>query len=195
MGGYKQKNYLRSNSKLLIKILHMISSKIEEALNRQIDLEGFSSMYYLSMASWCEVKGYNGIAQFLYHHSDEERTHMLKLFRYINDRGGHALVPGLESPPKDFQSIQGIFEIVHSHEVKVSNEINALVELCIQEKDYTTHNFLQWYVTEQIEEESLARNVLDKLKLIGEDKGGMYLFDRDLGNMATTGAMNVHSDK
>jgi ferritin len=173
----------------------MISSKIEEALNRQIDLEGFSSMYYLSMASWCEVKGYNGIAQFLYHHSDEERTHMLKLFRYINDRGGHALVPGLESPPKDFQSIQGIFEIVHSHEVKVSNEINALVELCIQEKDYTTHNFLQWYVTEQIEEESLARNVLDKLKLIGEDKGGMYLFDRDLGNMTTTGAMNVHSDK
>jgi ferritin len=173
----------------------MISSKIEEALNRQIDLEGFSSMYYLSMASWCELKGYNGIAQFLYHHSDEERTHMLKLFRYINDRGGHALVPGLESPPKDFQSIQGIFEIVHSHEVKVSNEINALVELCIQEKDYTTHNFLQWYVTEQIEEESLARNVLDKLKLIGEDKGGMYLFDRDLGNMTTTGAMNVHSDK
>ena len=159
----------------------MISSKIEAALNRQIDLEGFSSMYYLCMASWCEVKGYNGIAQFLFHHSDEERMHMLKLFRYINDRGGHAIVPGLESPPKDFQSIQEIFEIVHSHEVKVSNEINALVELCMQEKDYTTHNFLQWYVTEQIEEESLARNILDKLKLIGEDKGGMYLFDRDLG--------------
>jgi ferritin len=173
----------------------MISSKIESALNRQIDLEGFSSMYYLSMASWCEIKGYNGIAQFLYHHSDEERVHMLKLFRYINDRGGHALVPGLESPPKDFQSIQGIFEIVLSHEVKVSNEINALVELCIQEKDYTTHNFLQWYVTEQIEEESLARNVLDKLKLIGEDKGGMYLFDRDLATMAGAGNTNGHGRK
>jgi ferritin len=165
----------------------MISSKIEAALNRQIDLEGYSSMYYLAMASWCEVKGYNGIAQFLYHHSDEERMHMLKLFKYINDRGGHALVPGLESPPKDYNGIHPIFETVLSHEIKVSNEINALVELCIQEKDYTTHNFLQWYVTEQIEEETLARNVLDKLKLIGEDKGGMYLFDRDLAVMAGGG--------
>src|ERR1044071_1625926 len=161
----------------------MISSKIEEALNRQIDLEGFSSMYYLAMGSWAEVNGYKGVAQFLYHHSDEERMHMLKLFRYINDRGGHSIVPGLESPPKDFKNIQEIFEIVLSHEVKVSNEINALVELCMMEKDYTTHNFLQWYVAEQIEEETLARNIIDKLKLIGEDKGGMYLFDRDLQTM------------
>jgi ferritin len=120
---------------------------------------------------------------------------MLKLFRYINDRGGHSIVPGLESPPKDFQSINEMFEIIHSHEVKVSNEINALVELCMQEKDYTTHNFLQWYVTEQIEEESLARNILDKLKLIGEDKGGMYLFDRDLGTMATPGPANKYGGK
>lgn len=162
----------------------MISSKIEEALNRQIDLEGYSSSYYLAMASWCEFKGYNGIAKFLYHHSDEERMHMLKLFKYINDRGGLALVPGLEAPPKDYSSIQSIFETILSHEIKVSNEINALVELCMQEKDYTTHNFLQWYVAEQIEEESLARNLLDKLKLIGDDKGGMYLFDRDLEAMS-----------
>lgn len=161
----------------------MISSKIEAALNRQIDLEGYSSMYYLAMGSWCEVKGYQGVAQFLYHHSDEERMHMLKLFRYINDRGGHAIVPPFAAPQKDFKSIREIFDIVHSHEVKVSNEINALVELCIQEKDYTTHNFLQWYVTEQIEEESLARQIIDKLNLIGEDKGGMYLFDRDLATL------------
>ena len=164
----------------------MISSKIEQALNRQIDLEGYASLYYLSMASWCEVKGFKGIAQFLYHHSDEERMHMLKLFHYINDRGGHAIVPGLQSPPKDYVSIRAIFETVLSHEVKVSNEINALVELCINEKDYTTHNFLQWYVAEQIEEESLARNILDKLNLIGDDKGGMYLFDRDLEALAGT---------
>src|SRR5215212_1662000 len=165
----------------------MISSKVEEALNRQIDLEGFSSMYYLAMGSWAEVKGYKGVAQFLYHHSDEERMHMLKLFRYINDRGGHAIVPPFAAPQKDFKSIREIFEIVHSHEVKVSNEINALVELCIGEKDYTTHNFLQWYVAEQIEEETLARNILDKLKLIGDDKGGLYLFDRDLQTMGIAG--------
>ncbi|NML23090.1 ferritin [Pseudoflavitalea sp. G-6-1-2] len=173
----------------------MISSKIEEALNRQIDLEGYSSMYYLAMGSWAEVKGYNGIAQFLYHHSDEERMHMLKLFHYINDRGGHAIVPAFAAPQKDFTNIREIFDIVHSHEVKVSNEINALVELCIQEKDYTTHNFLQWYVTEQIEEESLARQIIDKLNLIGEDKGGMYLFDRDLGNMPGEGGKGGHGKR
>ena len=165
----------------------MISSKIEAALNRQIDLEGYASMYYLAMGSWCEVNGYNGVAKFLYHHSDEERMHMLKLFHYINDRGGHAIVPGLESPPKDYASVNAIFDIVLSHEVKVSNEINALVELCIQEKDYTTHNFLQWYVSEQIEEEALARKVLDKLKLIGGEKGGLYLFDRDLSSIRANG--------
>ncbi len=164
----------------------MISSKIENALNRQIDLEGYSSMYYLAMASWCQVKGYNGVAAFLYRQSDEERIHMLKLFHYINDRGGHGIVPAFAAPQKDFADIHEIFEIVLSHEIKVSNEINALVELCISEKDYTTHNFLQWYVAEQIEEETQARNILDKLKLIGDDKGGMYLFDRDLQTFGIT---------
>jgi ferritin len=106
--------------------------------------------------------------------------HMLKLFHYINDRGGHGIVPEFAAPQNDFKDIHEVFDIVLSHEIKVSNEINALVELCMQEKDYTTHNFLQWYVAEQIEEETLARNIIDKLKLIGEDKGGMYSFDRDL---------------
>lgn len=172
----------------------MISSKIEEALNRQIDLEGYASMYYLAMASWCEANGLGGVAQFLYHHSDEEREHMLKLFHYINDRGGHAIVPAFAQPQHQFKGIQEIFEIVLSHEVKVSNEINALVELCLQERDYTTHNFLQWYVTEQIEEESLARTILDKLALIGEDKGGLYLFDRDIATMVIhpTGGKGGH---
>lgn len=151
-------------------------------------------MYYLAMASWCQVKGYNGVAAFLYQHSDEERVHMLKLFHYINDRGGHAVVPAFAAPQKDFNGIQEIFDIVLSHEIKVSNEINALVELCIQEKDYTTHNFLQWYVAEQIEEETLARNIIDKLKLIGEDKGGMYLFDRDLETLNIT-AHRTHQKK
>lgn len=169
----------------------MISSRIENALNRQIDLEGFSSMYYLSMASWCQVQGFNGVSEFLYHHSDEERMHMLKLFHYINDRGGRAIVPAFAAPQQDFKDIQEIFDIVLSHEIKVSNEINALVGMCIEEKDYTTHNFLQWYVAEQIEEETLARNVIDKLKLIGEDKGGLYLFDRDLQTMGIAG----HSGK
>lgn len=158
----------------------MLSKKIESLLNQQIELEAASSQYYLAMASWCEVKGYNGVSKFLYKHSDEERMHMLKLVQFINERGGHGLVPALDSPDSDFPGIKEVFEKILNHEIHVSTEINNLVDQCLAEKDYTTHNFLQWYVSEQIEEEALARNILDKLQLIGNDKGGMYLFDRDL---------------
>jgi ferritin len=163
----------------------MLSKKIETLLNKQVELEAASSQYYLAMASYAQVKGYNGVSKFLYRHSDEERTHMLKLVDYINERGGHGLVPTLKSPPKTFKSVQYIFEQILSHEIAVSKEINKLVEQCLAGKDYTTHNFLQWYVSEQIEEEALARTLLDKLNLIGNDKGGMYLFDRDLETMET----------
>ncbi len=158
----------------------MISKKIEKLLNQQIDLEADSSQFYLAMASWAERSGYNGVSSFLYKHSDEERMHMLKLVKFVNERGGAALIPALKTPPANFKGVNEVFELLLKHEVKVSTEINKLVENCLSEKDYTTHNFLQWYVAEQIEEERLARNLLDKLKLIGGDKGGMYLFDRDL---------------
>ncbi|HNQ13533.1 MAG TPA: ferritin [Bacteroidia bacterium] len=166
----------------------MISKKIEKLLNRQIELEAMASQHYLAMASWAEVKGFSGIPQFLYKHSDEERMHMLKLFGFINERGGHAQVPALKSPTLEYKSVNQLFEQLLKHEVMVSAEINKLVEETLKEKDYTTHNFLQWYVAEQIEEERLARNILDKLKLIGNDKSGLYLFDRDLGSMAASDA-------
>lgn len=163
----------------------MLSKKIESLLNQQIELEAASSQYYLAMASWAEVKGYNGVSRFLFTHADEERMHMLKLLQFVNERGGHGVVPALKAPPSQFKGIQEIFEQILKHEIHVSAEINKLVERCLAEKDYTTHNFLQWYVSEQIEEEALARNILDKLHLIGNDKGGMYLFDRDLETIST----------
>lgn len=165
----------------------MLSKKIESALNKQVELEASSSQYYLAMASWAETQGLNGVSQFLYTHADEERLHMLKLIKFINERGGHGIVPSLKQPEKSFKNITAIFKQILEHEIMVSSEINSLVDSCLKEKDYTTHNFLQWYVSEQIEEESLARKVLDKLNLIGEDKGGLYLFDRDLEGMATGG--------
>jgi ferritin len=169
----------------------MLSKKIEAALNEQICLEAESSQFYLAMASWAETQGMNGIAQFLYKHSDEERMHSLKLMKYVNERGGHGLVPLLKQPTKIFKSVKNVFETVLNHEIKVSNEINKLVDICLKEKDYTTHNFLQWYVSEQIEEEALARQILDKLKLIGGEKGGLYLFDRDLEGLAAAEAGGV----
>ncbi len=162
----------------------MLKEKVEKALNAQIELEAYSSQLYLSMASWAEKNGNNGSAQFLYEHADEERGHMLKLFHYINDRDGHAIVPALDKPPYEFNSIKAVFEEVLNHERMISESINNLVGTCIDERDYTTQNFLQWYVSEQIEEENLAKTNLDKLVLLGDDKASMYMFDKEMAEMS-----------
>ena len=110
---------------------------------------------------------------------------MLKLVRYVNDREGTAVIPALKKPEGDFEGVLQMFKSVLDHERGVTQKINKLVALCLEEKDYTTHNFLQWYVSEQLEEESLVKMVLDKLKLIGNDKGGLYLFDNDIERMSS----------
>ncbi len=164
----------------------MLKSIIEKALNKQIELEASSSQFYLSMASWTEAQGLNGTSSFLYQHSDEERMHMLKLVKFINERGGTAVIPALIKPPTTFNSITHVFECLLEHEINVTESINNIVGLCLEQKDFTTHNFMQWYVAEQLEEEALARTTIDKLNMIGEDKGGLYLFDRDLTVVSST---------
>ncbi len=159
-----------------------MNKRIEQALNDQIKKEASSSQYYLAMASWAENNGLNGTAQFMYTHSDEERFHMLKLVKFVNERGGKATIPSIDAPPNDFDNLKSVFELLLEHELGVTASINNLVDVCLQEKDYTTHNFVQWYVSEQLEEEALARTILDKIKLIGSDNSGLYLFDRDLEN-------------
>jgi ferritin len=163
-----------------------MNSRIEQALNYQISLEAYSSQLYLAMASWAETKGLNGTSMFLYGHSDEERMHMLKLIKFVNERGGHAIIPKLDMPPKEFDSLRNVFQTLLNHEQGITQKINELVHITLEEKDYTTHNFLQWFVAEQVEEEALARMVMDKIELIGDDKGGLYLFDRDLESLQAT---------
>ncbi len=163
----------------------MLSSKIEKTLNNQIKIEAESSQIYLAMASWAEVQGLSGVATFMYAQSDEERDHMLKLVRYINERGGHAKISELSAPSIEFGSFKEMFQTLFEHEVFVSKSINELVDITLIEKDYATHNFLQWYVAEQIEEEAQARTILDKINLIGNDKGGLYLFDNDIKQFTT----------
>ena len=165
-----------------------MNKRVEEALNDQIQKESSSSQFYLAMASWAEIKGLHGTSKFMYQHSDEERFHMLKLIKFVNERGGHAVVPAVEQPPKNYDSLEKIFELLLEHEISVTASINNVVDICLQEKDYSTHNFMQWYVSEQLEEEALARGILDKLRLIGGDKGGLYLFDRDLENSKSQNA-------
>lgn len=159
----------------------MLSKTMQAALNEQVKIEGQSSMVYLAMASWAEIQpGIDNVTSFFYKHSDEERFHMLKIIHYINERGGFAMVPSFEQPTLTYPSLTHAFKELLKHEIHVSESINNLVDIALQEKDYATHNFLQWYVAEQIEEEALARTLNDKLELIGDDKGGLYLFDKDI---------------
>ena len=163
----------------------MLKNPIQKALNKQVELEASSSQFYLSMASWSETNGLTGASNFLYQHSNEERFHMLKLVKFINERGGTALIPALSQPPVNFKGLKDLFENLMEHELNVTDSINNIIDLCLTEKDYTTQNFMQWYVAEQLEEEALARTIIDKLNMIGDDRGGLYMFDRDLDTMAT----------
>lgn len=165
-----------------------LNKRIEDTLNKQIKAEATSSQLYLAMASWAECEGINGTAEFLYRHADEERMHMLKLVRFVNERGGKADITGVEIPQKEFESLTQIFTLLLEHEIQVTNMINEVVYICLEEKDYSTHNFMQWFVAEQLEEEALARNILDKLNMIGNDKAGLYLFDRDIESFQATSA-------
>ncbi len=161
---------------------------MKQGLNAQVALEAQSSQIYLAMASWAEIQpGLDGVTAFFYRQSAEERVHMLKLIAFINERGGFAIVPALEQPVLTYPSLRHAFNTVLQHEMKVSASINHLVDESLQEKDYATHNFLQWYVSEQIEEEQLARKLNDKLDLIADDKSGLYLFDRDILNVGQPG--------
>ncbi len=158
----------------------MLKQKVVDALNKQIELEHFSSQLYLAMASWAETNGFEASGNFLYEHSDEERQHMLKLFRFVNDRGAHAIVPQSDQPKITYESIRAIYSEILEHEIMISNAISELVGVCIDERDFTTQNFLQWYVAEQIEEESLFRTVLDKLNLLGNDKASLFMFEKEI---------------
>ena len=164
----------------------MLPEKVENILNLQIEREDYSSQLYLSMASWAENKGYEGVSSWLYAQAEEERLHMLKLVRYVNERDGVAEIPGIEKPPTDFGDVNVMFGKVLEHEQYISGSINEIVGVCMKENDFTTQNWIQWFVNEQIEEESSVRAIIDKLNLLG--KNNLYLFDRDIMSMRGGGA-------
>ncbi len=162
-----------------------MKAKIEEAINEQIKREEHSSRLYLQMATWCEVNGFPGAAAFLYEQADEERMHMLKFVHYLNDRNGHARMQSLEAPQSGYNSLKDMFEKVLEHEEYITASINEIYGLTLEEKDYTTGNFLQWFITEQIEEESSMRSILDKIRLAGDGQGGgLFHIDKELGTIA-----------
>lgn len=135
------------------------------------------------MASWAETNGYNGVAAWMYSQADEEKLHMLKFIKYINERGGKAVVPAFKKPSAEFKSVEDVFNEVLKHEEFITASINEIVGLTLEEKDFNTHNFLQWFIMEQVEEEASVRIIIDKIHLVGTNN--LYQFDKDILSLRT----------
>ncbi len=158
---------------------------MEKLLNTQMTREAFQAQVYLSYASWAEVNSFAGIATFLYGHSQEEREHMFKILKYINDRGGSAKIEAIDAAPANPKDIGDCLKKILKHEIDNSKEIDKIVNLAHEEKDWATFNFGQWFVKEQIEEETLINGIIDKYNLTGVETEGntnLYEMDRDLTN-------------
>ena len=161
----------------------MLNQAITQKLNEQINLEFYSSNIYLQMSAWCEKHGYTGAAAFLLRHADEEMQHMQKLFSYVSETGGLPVLGKIEAPRCEYNSLKEVFETTLAHEKLVTSKINELVEVTYQSNDYSTFNFLQWYVAEQHEEETLFSGIIDKFDILGEDGRSLYFIDKDLATL------------
>lgn len=160
----------------------MLSKNLLVKLNTQVTLEFFSSNLYLQMSAWCDSKGLNGSAKFLRAHAQEEMEHMHKIFDYIQDTGALAIIDTIEKPESEFNDLKEVFTKIYKHEKMITAQINQLVDIALSEKDYSTFNFLQWYVAEQHEEEKLFKSILDKMDVIGLEGRGLFMIDREIGN-------------
>jgi ferritin len=158
----------------------MLSEKMINALNEQIAFEGYASFLYLAQAGWFENKSMQGCASFMYRQSKEEHVHMMKIFHYLLEMDAMAISPAIKQPPSDFTDVRTVFADTLAHEQRVTKSINDIVELAIRESDHATYAFLQWYVTEQREEESLMRTILDKINLIGDGAQSLYFIDKEI---------------
>ena len=158
----------------------MLSEKIQDALNEQMKWEFYSAYMYLSMASYFESVSLAGCANWMYTQFKEEQMHAMKIFRYINERGGRALLLPLEAPPNHWNSTLEAFKETCEHEALVTGRINDLMDLALAERDHATTNFLSWFVNEQVEEEDTCGGITERLKLAGESSG-LFMIDQELG--------------
>ncbi|MCG7390004.1 MULTISPECIES: non-heme ferritin [Pantoea] len=163
----------------------MLTAEMTSRLNDQLNLEFFSANLYLQMSAWCSDKGLEGAAAFLKEHSREEMEHMQRLFEYLSDTGAMPVLGTIAAPPVAYNSLPELLEQALDHEKLITRKINELAHAAITSLDYSTFNFLQWYVAEQHEEEKLFKTVLDKLALVGNKGEGLFLVDKDLGRMNT----------
>ena len=158
----------------------MLSEKMQDALNRQLNAELFSGYMYLSMSSYFKSINLDGFAAWMHVQAQEELMHAMKFYDFIIQRGGRALLAQVDAPPSEWPSPLAVFEATLAHEQKVTGLINDLVEVALSERDHATQIFLQWFVTEQVEEEENVGGVLEQLKLMGDATGGLFMIDREL---------------
>ena len=166
----------------------MLNTKMQDALNRQINAELFSGYLYLAMSAYFESAGLPGMAGWMRAQAAEEQLHAMKMFAFVNERDGRVLLEAIEKPKTDWDSPLAAFQDAYAHEQKVTGMINGLVDLAVSERDHAANNFLQWFVNEQVEEESAARAICDKLKLVGEHGHALLMMDNELGRRAAPAA-------
>ncbi|OCF96958.1 non-heme ferritin [Gilliamella sp. ESL0441] len=172
----------------------MLTDQMVKKLNEQLNLEFYSSNLYLQMSAWCDDQNFPSFGKFLRDHAGEERQHMERLFDYVLDCGSLALIGKIEAPESQYPSLLELFKVAYQHELKITKAINALVDYALTQKDFSTFNFLQWYVSEQHEEEKLFKSIVDKLELVGENKRDLFFMDKDFNKTLSESGLLTTND-
>lgn len=162
----------------------MLNERMEKALNEQIKWEFYSAYLYLSMASYFESLSLEGFAKWMKAQAIEESIHAMKFYNFVNERGGRVLLQAIDQPPTNWESPLAVMEFALKHEQEVTKRINDLVEVALEEKDHATYIFLQWFVTEQVEEEDSFGAIVERMKLVADAPGGLFMIDRELAQRA-----------
>ena len=166
----------------------MLNKKIEKAFNKQINAETYSAYMYWSMSASLENMNLPGFAAWMRAQAQEEMTHAMKFYHHIIERGGTVTLTAIDGPPTEWKDVKAVMEATLKHEQLVTSLINDLVDLAIAEKDHAANMFLQWFVTEQVEEEASAMDILGKLDIVGQTAGGLYMLDKEMGQRVFTPA-------
>lgn len=159
----------------------MMKQKIQDAFNAQLNAESFSAHLYMSMSAYLQSINLNGMAAWMRLQAEEEMSHATKFFDYILTRGGKVILDKIVAPPVEWDSPVAVFQAAYGHEQMITEKINKLVDLSLAESDHASNAFLQWFVTEQVEEEESVLQVVDQLTLAGNDRGALFMVDRELG--------------
>lgn len=158
----------------------MMTQKLQEAINKQINEELFSAYLYLSMAAWLDGKNFKGVSHWMNIQAQEELGHAMKFVNFMQERGAKVVYAQIASPQTDWETLVNVFEDTCKHEAMITSYINDLVDLALKERDHAAYNLLQWFVDEQVEEEASAQEILEKMKLVGDNGAALFMIDSEL---------------